>query len=196
VVHTLRRIAKEVGAAVLAAHHLPKDGDTPRGHGSLNGDVDVVMKISGSGLQGRTVSLSKNRNGLSGDAGMSFRIESVELGTDVDGDLIDAPVAIEDAGPAKVSGRTLTKAQQGWHRDLCDLFGEIEPVKLAPTSGCVEVETLTREQVREGLKGKGRFVLHPDGNLTGADRERLRNALNALKDCGKIGMTDKLVWLL
>jgi hypothetical protein len=58
------------------------------------------------------------------------------------------------------------------------------------------VLTMTREQVRLGLKNKGRFSLAPDGTLTGADRERLRSTLNSLKDKGKVGLTADFVWLL
>ena len=34
------------------------------------------------------------------------------------------------------------------------------------------------------------------GALTGADRQKMSVALNNLKDKGKIGVTDRYVWLL
>jgi hypothetical protein len=65
-----------------------------------------------------------------------------------------------------------------------------------PILGMNLILTLTRDQVRAGYRERGFFDLKPDGNLTGADRERLRATLNALRDKGKIGMTRSLVWLL
>ena len=57
--------------------------------------------------------------------------------------------------------------------------------------------TLTREQVREGLKLKGRLGdVRDDGCLEPKYRQQLSAALIALKDRGKINMTDKLVWLI
>jgi energy-coupling factor transporter ATP-binding protein EcfA2 len=95
-VKTFRRIANGTGAAVVVMHHIPKEGTTPRGHGSLNADVDVVLKIEGTEDGVRSVSLSKNRNGPSGDLGIAFRVVSVALGKDEDGDPITAPIANDE----------------------------------------------------------------------------------------------------
>ena len=65
-----------------------------------------------------------------------------------------------------------------------------------PMAGMMAVLTLTRNQVREGYHVRGQFKADPDEALTGKDRERMRAALSDLKDRGKIGLTDRLVWLL
>ena len=59
-----------------------------------------------------------------------------------------------------------------------------------------QYDTLTRDQVRAGMRVRGRFVAEPNLALTNADKVRLSTALNVLKDKGRIGMTDDLVWLL
>jgi hypothetical protein len=81
--------------AVLAVHHLAKNGgDTPRGHGVLNGDADVTMKIETGEDGERRVTLGKNRNGSTLQR-MAFTIRSEFLSRDEDGDPITAPVAEE-----------------------------------------------------------------------------------------------------
>lgn len=105
--------------------------------------------------------------------------------------------SIEAGSVQTAKSMALTPGERGWMTDLTDLFAPAGATQKAiPASGMTPQETLTREQVRDGLKRKGRFVLDPDGMLTPADRQRLSSALIALKDKGKIGMTHEYVWLL
>ncbi|WP_140886982.1 AAA family ATPase [Muricoccus nepalensis] len=202
-VRTLRSLADEAerGApkpAVVAIHHAPKEGLTPRGHGLLNGDCDVTMRVEGQDDQPRRVTFGKNRNGPSGHA-FDFGICLEELGIDEDGDAIRRPVAVElDQEEAKKpKGKPLNESQAGWLRDLHNLFAEPGLASTrVPLPDMRGVLTLTRDQVRVGLRGVGKFELDQDGNLTAKDRDRMREALNALKDRGKIGLTADLVWLL
>jgi hypothetical protein len=83
------------GAAVALVHHVPRsDASRPRGHGALEGDADVTLRIEGEAGGLRTVSLGKNRNGTA-LASFAFTIKSHTLGIDDDGDAITAPVAEE-----------------------------------------------------------------------------------------------------
>lgn len=62
-------------------HHRPKaDNSTSRGHGSLNGNADMTIKLSiDNDNSVCTGILMKNRNGPSNEA-MSFTIKSCNLG--------------------------------------------------------------------------------------------------------------------
>ena len=102
---------------------------------------------------------------------------------------------VEHGKLAKSAG--LTNGERGWLADITDLFAASDAVQMAvPNSGMTPVPTLTREQVREGLKRKGRFSADQNEALTQAHRTKLSVTLNALKNKGKIGMTDKYVWLM
>ena len=97
----LARSLTEHSAAVVLIHHDTKAQDgTPRGHSLLNGALDVSLllgKADDNGvIRGKLV---KNRNGVCDDT-LAFRIRSVQIGEDEDGDAITAPVADElaDAG--------------------------------------------------------------------------------------------------
>ncbi|NMJ41834.1 hypothetical protein GWK16_11320 [Roseomonas sp. JC162] len=93
---------------------------------------------------------------------------------------------------------SLTETQRGWLRDINDLFAAPGlAVERVPVEGMKPWVTLTRDQVRDGLRSKGRFGdATGDAKLTGAERNALYKMLNTLKDKGKIGLTDQLVWLL
>jgi hypothetical protein len=203
-VRVLRDLGRVCGAAVIAVHHTAKEGTTPRGHGLLNGDADVVLRIEGAEDEPRKVTASKNRNGPSGYL-FDFGLEVVDLGTDADGDPIRRPVAVElqrEEAATKPKGKPLSEGQQGWWRDLCDMFAEPgATAERVPVEGMGPWVTLTRQQVRDGFRRRGRFgdvMGNGGGNaqLTGADRVALSKALNTLKNKGRIGMTDELVWLL
>lgn len=92
----------------------------------------------------------------------------------------------------------LTETQRGWLRDITDLFATPDlPEDRVPVPGMVTQRTLTRDQIRDGLRRKGRIGdATGDANLTGAERNALYKMLNTLKDKGRLGLTDQLVWLL
>jgi hypothetical protein len=121
VVRYLRSLTVD-GAAVIAVHHSPKGGDTPRGHSVLNGDADVGLMLT---RDGKTVrgSLSKNRNGPC-DATLAFSIRSRWIGTDEDGDAITAPVldeAAEDEATAP-AGPKLNSTEAAARQYLIDVI--------------------------------------------------------------------------
>ena len=94
-VRFLRRVA-ETGAAVIAVHHSPKSGDTPRGWGGLAGDADVTLRVVGEPGERKTATLMKNRNGPSGLA-LAFEVRAVAIGEDEDGEPVTAPLCEERA---------------------------------------------------------------------------------------------------
>jgi hypothetical protein len=105
VVAAARRLT-EHGAAVILIHHDTKAQDgTPRGHSLLNGALDFSMhlgKTDDSGIvRGKLV---KNRNGPC-DVAVAFRINSLVIGQDEDGDDITTPqlaVVTETSKPDKL----------------------------------------------------------------------------------------------
>jgi hypothetical protein len=189
------------GAAVAAVHHAPKSGDTPRGHGNLNANADVTMRIEGQDAQPRSVTFGKNRNGPSGHA-FDFGVEVVDLGTDQDGDPITRPVAVEAlqgvAATRPDRRRGLTSEEQGWLKDIVDLFAEpgIATEGVIPRPEMLPVWGATREQIRAWLQVRGRIGVAPGVALTATERSTLGRYLNRLRDKGKIGIHGDWLWLL
>jgi len=198
-VRNMDLIREKTGACVLFIHHSGKDqARGARGHSLLRAAIDTEIEVRANEGNGhKTATVMKQRE-MSKDAVFGFTLEVVVLGKNQHGEEVTTCLVIEQ--PAKetaTSRRTLTLVEQGWLRDLNDIFAApTGPEKRVPVPGMTPVLTMTREQVRLGLKNKGRFSLAPDGTLTGADRERLRSTLNSLKDKGKVGLTADFVWLL
>ena len=103
---------------------MPKgDETTPRGHGILAGDADVIIRLSPDADTGIVwAKLTKNRNGPSG-AAFGFKIDSQELAEDEDGDPITAPVA-DECSDGDTAGRAekLSPAQRTARSHLADLI--------------------------------------------------------------------------
>jgi hypothetical protein len=144
-----------------------------------NSNADVAMRLKFEKTRRRTPS---NR--------ADFQNVTITLsGDEWSGDASDG-TARNHAG-----GKRLTAKQQGWLKDIMDIFAAGVAELRTPLPDMQPILTLTRDQVRAGLREKGRFQLDPNGTLLPKDRTALHDALNALKDQGKLGLSDKLVWL-
>lgn len=91
------RLRDEVDAAVAIVHHKPKGGATPRGHGSLTGDLETTIEIvrtdkrDDDNREIRRARITKQREGEDGVA-WEFVLRAVTVGYDSDGDPITACV--------------------------------------------------------------------------------------------------------
>jgi hypothetical protein len=163
VVKVARDLADICGSAVVTVHHVAKDaGTTPRGHGCLNGDLDITVLIEGTGREVRAVRLGKNRNGPS-DATFAFEIDVEELGTDEDGDPITAPVAGEvDAQAVRPSREDKLPDKPAM---LLRTLRNIDPKQIEPVMPEPEmpiVSAVGRDALRTALIAGGWF---PEGEL-------------------------------
>ena len=86
-------------AHIIAAHHQPHDANRLRGHGALLGAVDTTVEVSGKKAELRTAAVRKNNDGPEGST-VHFRLESVTLNVDEDGNATTAPfvVGVETEG--------------------------------------------------------------------------------------------------
>jgi predicted ATP-dependent serine protease len=197
---------EECKPAVVTVHHVAKDGGiTPRGHGNLHADLDVVMLIQGEKAEPRSVLLGKNRNGTS-DATFSFHVETEDFGEDADGDLITAPIAAPVEGEQR-TGKSVAEAKLNDRatlllrelRDLVDRHAEL----IQPGEGYTAVRAITRFALRSRLIDRGWFSenllcadLDGKPKLVRAGFAVENNGLNALKRRGLAGVNRDHVWLL
>ncbi|WP_170381946.1 AAA family ATPase [Ruegeria atlantica] len=82
------------GAAVIFVHHGTKaDGNTPRGSSVFNGALDVSILVKKADPKSGIIKnhLKKNRNGPT-DLDIAFRIGTRNVGVDIDGDTVSAPI--------------------------------------------------------------------------------------------------------
>jgi len=97
-----RGLNKMTGAMVLLVHHAGKDASRgARGWSGLKGAMDVEIEVTRSKLLGRSIQLSKAKDGDEGKA-MGFKLHVVQIGIDEDGDPITSCVVEHSTGAAVV----------------------------------------------------------------------------------------------
>lgn len=88
------RIARELNALVIAVHHTGKNiANGMRGSSALHGAADTELEVSEAN-GGRTVKIVKQKD-AEGDASFNFRLRSVTVGADEDGDPVTTCVVDE-----------------------------------------------------------------------------------------------------
>jgi hypothetical protein len=96
-VQSVDELNRATGAHVAAIHHSPWNDDRGKGAIDLDGAIDVsfVVNVIGTGLaKVFTLSCTGANDGEDGPV-TSFRLESIALGTDADGNVTDAPVVVQ-----------------------------------------------------------------------------------------------------
>lgn len=123
-VDNVGRLKARFGCTAIVVHHIPKNSDgsvTERGHGSLRGAVETSLVVSydqDSGL--RTIKCTKMKDGEDGWS-IDFKLKSIELGTDEDGEPVTSCVVVEPDGnepPSRVKGPSLSPTQRGAYNEL------------------------------------------------------------------------------
>jgi hypothetical protein len=172
-------------------HHTGWDKSRAYGSSAREWQLDTVAvmeEIEGSGCDiAFTLTFTKARE-RTPDNRADFETVVITLAND--------QWAVEHGMAAK-KGDAVTKTERSWLNDIVDLFATPDAAKpVTPTPGMPTVQALTRDQVRDGLRHKGRFTADREKALTQADRTKLSTILNSLKAKGKIGMTEQFIWLL
>lgn len=189
-------IRAATGAAVLLVHHSGKDAAKgARGHSLLRAAIDTEIEVKATEGGQRTATVCKQRE-LETGATFAFRLAPAVLGQNEHGEDVTTCTVAPDGSPVKATGKPLSESLAGWLRDIQNLFAAPGTVERVPIEGMRARHTRTRDEIRVCLRENGRFECDARGNLTAKDRGKLRDTLNQLKDKGKLGMTDELVWLL
>jgi hypothetical protein len=182
-------IREKTKAHILIVHHSGKDTTRgARGHSLLRAAVDTEIELTKSEDGIVTVEIKKQRDGRTGDK-FNFMLDSVELGTDQDGDPITSCVlAKSDNEPAKrptVGGRQ--------KRALCILQnliidrGEVG----IPKNGMAKLTFVLINDFRTALK---------DGNVVASDspdsvRRGISTVIEGLNNKGITATWEDKIWI-
>jgi len=104
-VANIKRIVAETGAAVLIVHHCGKDeAKGMRGHSALLGALDAELAIEMAGDGQRILRTGKVRDGDAYADLFAFKLRTVELGIDADGDPVRTCVveSLDETGTRRV----------------------------------------------------------------------------------------------
>jgi hypothetical protein len=190
-------IRAETGALVVLIHHSGKDiSRGMRGHTALLGAADVVLEVTRpAGGNFRSVRIVKAKDDVDGSR-FAFELKVVDLGQDEEGEAITSCVVVETEMQAPIPRRQrLTPELQAAFRELGDLFSTPGATALVrPKLDMSATPCVTKSQTKDHWIKTGRVdreTLKPD-----AVNKQVQRLRNRLSDIGKIGMTDKYVWLL
>ena len=195
-VQSVDELNRGITAHIAAIHHSPWSDDRGKGAIDLDGAIDVsfVVNVKGTGpAKVFTLSCTGANYGEEGPV-MSFRLESVPLGTDADGTVTTAPVvvhadAVPDFDVTKLKGHT-AKAFDSLER-VIEAHGECPP---DGSPGFPDgVVTVSRDEWRDQFYSDAK-TKEPD--LTpGTLRQRFTRASGELLDAEKIVTVGERVWI-
>jgi hypothetical protein len=194
-VRSVDELTQATGAHVAAIHHSGWAGDRGKGAIDLDGAIDVSFGIEVIGTGPTKVFTLKNTGANDGLEGTitTFRLESVDLGSDADGNVTSAPVVVQ-ADASKQNGSNLkgntAKALDALKRAI-QAHGECLP----DCSPGLEdnVPTVTRDQWREEFYAMTR-IKEPkiaQGTLT----QRFTRAIADLIETDQVGATGERCWV-
>lgn len=152
--------------AVCIVHHCGVDGTRPRGHTSLTGAIDVQISVKRS-LGGNVAEVELAKDGKEGRQ-IHFKLESVEVGRDLDGEPItscyvspqDEPATIETGPRLSANQKTMFAfLHEAGARGLSlDVWNE-----KARDAGIGLKRRADLTDIRMALKSKGLIYEHANG---------------------------------
>jgi hypothetical protein len=192
----------QFNAAVVLVHHKPKNGTTPRGHGSLTADFETTIefevmhdKKTDTGKQIHRSTVRKQREGKSG-AYWEFTLPVIEVGQNKWGNPETSCVVqpYNVGGPrAAVIGFHATPTEMLFMRALYDSLAE-HP--LPPPAGLPKSITKVVDSKHVRALMRERTIEPHEDNEVADNRFRVafKRAGDKLRDGGVIGVQGALFW--
>jgi hypothetical protein len=176
--------------AVLVVHHCGHGGDRPRGHSSLIGAADVVIKVSRDGSDNILAEVEIAKDGPQGHT-VSSRLEVIEVGTDDEGESITSCVVLPADGEIVVRGKRVAGAAGiafELLRKAIDEAGELAPASNhVPAKSRTTTLTMWRSYCYAGTVAESD---KPD-----AKQKAFVRATKRLQSLGIIGVWGETVWI-
>jgi hypothetical protein len=189
------RLQTDTSAHVLWVHHMPLEGgDRLRGHGALLGALDTTVHVVKAADGARTATVVKANDSEEGE-GVTFTLDSVEIGEDADGNPTTAPVVVRVEGAtrrqAPTSPRALPKAAQIALRALAEAVDEQggpAPASnhVPPAARIVTVSVWRQQAYRRGISTS-------EGER--ARQQAFKRASEYLIGANRVAAWDDQVWL-
>lgn len=200
VLAAMERIAEALGVLVVVVHHTGKDASKgARGHSSFFAALDTALELTHDEENGtRALKLAKQKDGEDGRS-WGFRLKSVALGEDRDGDPVSSCV-IEYTDAPNPGRRDKGQEASEQHvlaalKAVLSDHGRRAPNGVpAPAGAYVAPLKLVRERAYQ-------IGLSKEGESESSKRQRWNRALEKLsKPGGKVGVWDdqdngKEAWL-
>ena len=175
------------GGLVLLVHHTGKDATKGlRGHSSLIAALDAAIEVTRPGDR-RQWCLHKSKDGHDGSIS-PFRLRSVELGNDEEGEPVTSCVVLPDDSVEQVRRARLPKG--GNQRIAWDTLGPLFRAGVVGRAGappqrpCIELEAAIAAVAR-------RLTVEPDRRT-----ERARAAITGMVSSGLLSCHEGWMWVV
>lgn len=167
ILEAAKKLQRLTGGLVVLVHHSGKDASKGlRGHSSLYAAMDAVIEVGRNG-DSRYWRLAKSKEGQDGIR-RGFRLKSVGLGYDADGEPITSCVVEEDNTPLQEEEKPLAPA-------LTYCLESLQRALAATGKNCVHLE-----------EWRPHFYERHTGDTDGAKRAAFNRDKNKLVHLGKI----------
>lgn len=196
----LQRLSDAADASIIAVHHKPKNGTTPRGHGSLTGDWETTIEFEvtelrdSDGLSVQRASVRKQREGKKGHV-WEFVLPVLTVGTNKWGnpDTTCVAVPFENNNTPKATGWQATKTEMMFLRALFDGLNEVglDPPRGLPASITKAVHI---DEVRTRMKALYIPASQDSSKAETSFRQAFKRAGDGLKEGAVVGFKNPLFW--
>lgn len=194
-------VQEKTGGTIVVVHHKPKNGTSPRGHGSITADIETTLEFETVGDRrtdlGKIIHKSTLRKQREGKSGISweFTLPVIEVGRNKWGNPETSCAVVPHAtnvarGPV---GFHATDNEKLFLRAMFDALGDHGqpppaglPASITKVVDHVHVRTLMRER-----------VIDPHEDKTVADnrfRGAYKRAGDKLRNGAVIGVQGRLLW--
>lgn len=190
-VQSVDELVRSTSAHVAAIHHSGWASDRGKGAVDLDGAVDVSFGISVKGAGPNKVFTLECTGANDSDEGLitCFKLESVELGTDSDGNVTTAPVVVRCDGP-KTDGSNL---KGNAAKALTSLETAIAEHGECPPDDAIGETTVSREQWRAQFYADARAK--EPAVAEEALRKRFTRTTAELLEKGDVGSNGERWWI-
>jgi hypothetical protein len=178
----------DAGVAVALVHHETKAGGTPAGSITLTGASDTIIRVRNGDGAKHTWEIESAKDDATGPA-RGFRLESVELGRDADGEAINSCVMVDEGEKSRTGGRPKKLAERDRAFELlCEVL--IDRGQPAPAGFPIERAVLVQHW-RELFKTRCRPDDSADTKL-----KAFKACVKDLQDQRRVGVRDLWCWPL
>ena len=184
------KIREQTGAHVLIVHHKPKgNSNTPRGHSSLFGAVDTLIKVEKK-EDGNLATVEASKDDEDGWK-LGFSLEVIKVGDDEDGEEITSCAVIVNDDVSVKNEKRLTgdlrTAKDALDEVIISVGNTVHNRPLIPdNTRCASFEAWRQEFYSRASEKPNQE----------AKRQAFARASKSLRDKGVCAFRDNLVWLV
>ncbi len=194
-----RELSNRFKALVIAIHHPGREGGNPRGHSSIEGNADGIVRFDRVVDQlATTLSVEKLKD-EEHNFSLKARLARIVIGHDEDGDEISTLVV---TGVEPVSGTSIApkaKSQRSPERELlthkiAECYEHLaEVVEKTPGFDAKPVRKVEIDKVRDEVRSRG-YLSTEDGKLTATARSHFQRAKADLLASNRFAEKNGLFW--